>query len=125
MVVTINADDAKTLFLNEGKHPIRPTFPALVHYRRRRFNSVGVTPGNGEEWHKFRSGVLPLLKASVVEKYKARHEDVSRTFVEHIKDARNNENLIVEDIYQHILKFAIEGMCVIFFFVVQRWYWLY
>lgn len=111
MIVTINADDAKTLFLNEGKYPIRPTFPALVHYRKKRFNSVGVTPGNGEEWYKFRSGVLPLLRTNVVAKYEARHHDVAYAFVEYVKGVRNAD-FIVEDIYQHILKYAVEGGCI-------------
>lgn len=110
MVVTTNADDAKTLFLNEGKYPTRPTFPALVHYRKKRFNSVGVTPGNGEEWHKFRSGVMPLLKNNLVAKYESRHEEVARTFVKYIGGVRN-EDFVVEDIYQHVLKFAVEGSC--------------
>lgn len=109
MIVTINADDAKTLILNEGKYPFRPTFPALVHYRERRFNSVGITPGNGEEWYKFRSGVTSLLNPSVFAKYQKRHSEIAIDFVGYIKKVRNEKNFVVEDIYRHVLKFAVEG----------------
>lgn len=109
MIITINADDTKTLFLNEGKYPFRPTFPALVHYRKKRFNSVGVTPGNGEEWYKFRSGVTSLLNNSVVTKYKKRHNEIAADFVGYIKTVRDEKNYLVDDIYKHVLKFAVEG----------------
>lgn len=109
MVITIDADDAKTLYLNEGKYPVRPPFPALEHYRKKRFNSIGVVPGNGEEWYKFRSGVTPLLKNNLVQSYAKEHEAVADTFVEYIRVKRNN-NYILEDLFLHLLKFAIEGI---------------
>lgn len=108
-IVTINADDAKTLILNEGKYPYRPTFPALVHYRTRRFNTIGITPGNGVEWYKFRSGVTSLLNPSVFAKYQKRHSEIAVDFVDYIKTIRNEKNFLVEDIYRHVLKFAVEG----------------
>lgn len=112
IVVTVNADDARTLFLNEGKYPVRPPFPALLHYRKNRFNSIGVVPGNGEEWYKLRGGVTPLLKSSLVQSYSAEHESIANAFVEYIKIKRNNEG-ILEDLFQHLLKFSIEGTCCI------------
>lgn len=99
----------KTLFLNEGKYPVRPPFPALVHYRKKRFNSIGVVPGNGGDWYKLRSGVTPLLKNSLVQSYAEEHEAVANTFVEYIQIKRN-DNYVLEDLFQHLLKFAIEGI---------------
>lgn len=108
VVVTVNADDAKTLFLNEGKYPIRPAFPALVHYRKKRFNSLGVVPGNGEEWYKYRTGVTPLLKSSLVQLYLKHHEDIADAFVSYAKQKKGADGRLT-DVYQHILKYAIEG----------------
>lgn len=44
-VVTVDADDTRTMFRYEGRHPFRPSFPAVQHYRQKRFGSVGVVPG--------------------------------------------------------------------------------
>lgn len=124
MVITIDADDAKTLFLNEGKYPVRPPFPALVHYRRKRFNSIGVVPGNGEDWYKLRSGVTPLLKSSLVQGYSKEHKDVADTFVEYIGINRN-DNYILEDLFQHLLKFTIEGIFNAFQLSTHQWILMY
>lgn len=69
---------------------------------------MGVVPGNGEEWYRFRNGVTPLLKKSVVESYERRHEDVADGFVKYARGARNEEG-VLEDVFQHVLKFAVEG----------------
>jgi hypothetical protein len=45
MVVTVDADDARTIFQSEGKQPFRPPFPVLAHYRQKTFGSAGIVPG--------------------------------------------------------------------------------
>lgn len=42
MVVTTRPEDAKTMFANEGVHPVRVDFPALRLVRQRPFGSGGV-----------------------------------------------------------------------------------
>lgn len=108
MLISTDADHTEILFRNEGKLPIRPSFPALVHYRKNNFNSIGIVPGNGEEWYKFRKGVIPLLKSSVVKNYAGNHEEIADSFVKYIEKSRDN-NLILSDLYSHLIKFSIEG----------------
>lgn len=108
MLISTDADHTQVLFRNEGKLPIRPSFPALVHYRKNNFNSIGIVPGNGEEWYKFRKGVMPLLKSSVVKTYAGSHEEIADSFVKYITISRDN-NLILSDLYSHLIKFSIEG----------------
>lgn len=45
IVITSSADDTKTMFKHEGQRPHRPSFPALHHYRKNTFGSVGIVPG--------------------------------------------------------------------------------
>lgn len=107
IVITTNADDTEILCRNEGKYPIRPPFPALLHYRRKIYDSVGVVPGNGEEWYKYRQGVTPLLKANIVQSYKERHEGIAADFVGYVERNRNKA-FVLEDVFKHTLKYAIE-----------------
>lgn len=108
MVVTLDPDHTRLLFQNEGTKPERPPFPALLHFRQKRFSSVGVVPGNGEEWYKLRKGVTPLLKFQLIEPYKKKQKEIAETFIEYIKTYRD-ENFVLNDIFSHLLKFTIEG----------------
>ncbi|CAG9857711.1 unnamed protein product [Phyllotreta striolata] len=112
MVITTDADHTETLFRNEGLRPVRPPFPALYHYRKRTFNSVGVVPGNGEEWHKFRAGVNPLLKTGLLNAYQRQQENVAEAFVKYVK-SRSDEDGLLLDTYEHLMSFAIEGISVV------------
>lgn len=42
MVITTRAEDAKVMFSNEGRTPVRPGFPALNILRKKLFNSGGL-----------------------------------------------------------------------------------
>ncbi|KAJ3662902.1 hypothetical protein Zmor_007219 [Zophobas morio] len=112
MVVTLNPDDSRTLFQNEGRTPKRPAFAALVHYRTKAFNSVGVVPGNGEEWYKMRKGVTPLLQHQVINPYKKQQQEIAKIFTDYVKLHRG-ENFVLQDIYSHLLKFTIEAISVV------------
>lgn len=108
IVITTDADDVKTLFYNEGKLPFRPAFPALYHYRKNNFNSVGIVPGNGEEWYKFRSGVNSLLKTNFVKTYEDKHIEIAKNFCDYVIKNRN-DNFVLKDCFEHLLKYTIEG----------------
>lgn len=43
-VVTVDADDIRTMFHHEGRYPFRPPFPAVQQYRQKTFGSVGMVP---------------------------------------------------------------------------------
>lgn len=111
LVITTDADYTETMFRNEGIRPIRPPFPALYHQRKKCFNSVGVVPGNGDEWHKLRSGVNPLLKTTLVNAYKEQQLDVADSFVKYISEKRDKDNTLT-DLFEHLLKFTIEAISV-------------
>ncbi|KAJ4431876.1 hypothetical protein ANN_20482 [Periplaneta americana] len=44
-VVTVDAEDTRTMFRHEGRYPYRPPFPALHYYRQNTFGSIGIVPG--------------------------------------------------------------------------------
>ncbi|XP_075229095.1 putative cytochrome P450 49a1 isoform X2 [Lycorma delicatula] len=110
-VITTNADDTRTLFLNEGRKPHRPSFPALIHYRKNTFGSIGIVPGNGDEWYHFRQALLPLLKKNVIEAYKDRQQDVAVRFINYVQNKKDKNNLLT-DVFQHLLRFTIEAISV-------------
>lgn len=112
-VVTVDADDTRTMFRHEGRHPFRPSFPAVQHYRQKRFGSVGIVPGNGEEWYKFRAAILPLLQPRVVKAYADQHKQVARSFVDYIQMKINETSSeTINDICQDLMKFSIEAISV-------------
>lgn len=108
MFITTEADDGKVLFENEGKYPFRPTFDALIKYRKEKFNSIGVVPGNGCEWYKFREGFKPLLKLSIYQSYRQEHKKIAKSFLKYLVNQRD-ENDIIHDLLTHSMKFAIES----------------
>ncbi|XP_017780830.1 PREDICTED: probable cytochrome P450 49a1, partial [Nicrophorus vespilloides] len=112
MVVTLNANDAKAIYRAEGKFPRRPTFEALMHYRRKRFNSVGVVPGSGPEWQHFRKGIAPLLNQNIVNKYTKQLYNIGNNLVNYIGRNRNKDN-ILHDLFQHSMLYAIDCISIV------------
>ncbi|XP_019871673.2 cytochrome P450 CYP12A2-like [Aethina tumida] len=112
LVITTNADDTQLMYRNEGVRPHRPPFPALAHCRKKEFNSCGVVPGNGEEWYKFRTGVVSLLKPGVVSRYTQRHEIVAKNFIKYLDMQKDSSN-VVEDLFEHLQRFTIEAISVV------------
>lgn len=109
ILITIDADQTKSMYRNEGKLPNRPSFPALIDCRKKMFKSVGVVPGNGNEWYHFRGGVNPLLKTSLVSNYTDKHTVVAKDFIKYINKHKQNETDLLQDIFTHLLKYSIEG----------------
>ncbi|KAF4522679.1 hypothetical protein B566_EDAN010460 [Ephemera danica] len=112
MLMTTDADDARTLFQHEGKKPFRPPFPALVHYRQKTFGSCGIVPGNGDEWYHFRPAVNPLLKPQMVHSYWSRQQDIAEAFALHIEKIRGPQN-VVTDLNKLITKYTIEAISMV------------
>merc|ERR1712098_984118 len=57
IVHLFDAEDIKTLFLNEGMYPSRRSHTALLKLRQRQpdlYNSGGLLPTNGPAWSKIR-----------------------------------------------------------------------
>lgn len=108
MVITLDANHGRILANNEGKYPNRPSFPALLHYRKAVFKSTGVVPGNGTEWFKFRQAFNPLLKYNIVQHYKVIQTEIAKTFVQYIETTRDKD-CVMFDLYTHLLKYSIEG----------------
>ncbi|XP_063240685.1 probable cytochrome P450 49a1 [Bacillus rossius redtenbacheri] len=111
IVITVDAYDTRELFRHEGRYPYRPTFPALYHFRQKQFRSIGIVPGNGAEWHRFRAAVLPLLRPAVVQAYAARQDEVAGRLARHIRALRAADGLLT-DVFQFLLHFAVEAISV-------------
>lgn len=107
IVISTDANDARKLYQNEGKYPFRPPFPALYHYRKNNFNSIGIVPGNGEEWYLFRNAINSLLKPETYTAYQKKQKEIAESFVRYIQT--KNKNQILHDVFLHFLKFSIEG----------------
>ena len=73
---------------------------------------------NGEEWYKFRAAILPLLKKPVVQAYAHQQIKVAGTFVDYIQsNLEEGSSGYINDIFQHLLKFTIEGISMIHFYL--------
>ena len=44
MVLLFDPEDIRNMFRHEGKYPNRPTFDALIKYRKEKYNCVGIVP---------------------------------------------------------------------------------
>jgi len=44
IVLLFDPDDIQKMYQHEGKYPKRPTFEALIKYRKERHNCVGIVP---------------------------------------------------------------------------------
>ncbi|KAJ9594261.1 hypothetical protein L9F63_014317 [Diploptera punctata] len=100
IIVTVDADDTRTLFRHEGRLPHRPPFPALLHYRQHKFGSIGIVPGNGEDWYKFRAAILPLLRKQIFQAYIDQQKKVAETFVDYIQTnlKENSEGIFTKSL---------------------------
>ncbi|XP_054289462.1 probable cytochrome P450 49a1 [Macrosteles quadrilineatus] len=112
IVITKDADDTKVMYQHEGTRPHRPPFPALYHFRKHKFNSVGIVPGNGEEWYHFRRAMNILLNTSMLQTYKDKQQMIANRFTDYI-DRHKDENGNLFDLYPHLTKFSIESISVI------------
>uniref|UniRef100_A0A1B6MLQ6 Cytochrome P450 n=1 Tax=Graphocephala atropunctata TaxID=36148 RepID=A0A1B6MLQ6_9HEMI len=112
IVITVNADDTRTMYQHEGLRPHRPAFPALYHYRKNNFNSIGIVPGNGEEWYHFRRAINPILNTKLLQTYLERQQNVADRFVDYVEKQKNDDGLFT-DLYSHLLKFSIEGISIL------------
>ncbi|XP_050434640.1 probable cytochrome P450 49a1 [Adelges cooleyi] len=112
MVVTTRADDAKTMFTNEGKTPVRPGFPALNILRQKLFNTGGLISENGAEWYRLRKALAPLQTKQIYESYASKHHEVAVDFIDYIKKNRNNDNSL-QDVFYHMIKFSIDAISVV------------
>lgn len=108
VVVTTDAEDARTMYATEGRLPRRPTFPALLRYRLARYGTVGIVPSDGPEWHQYRAVANRLLAPDLVRAYQLQHQDIARAFVRHVRMSRSTEG-VLQDVYTHLLQFTIEG----------------
>jgi len=70
---------------------------------------------SGGEWYKFRSAILPLLQPHVIKADAKQHMQVASNFLDYIQmkiDESSSE--ILTDICQHLMKFGIKGMLLLF-----------
>ncbi|KAG8277544.1 hypothetical protein J6590_040551 [Homalodisca vitripennis] len=108
IVITVDANDTRTMYQHEGLRPHRPSFPALYYYRKKNFNSVGIVPGNGDEWYHYRKAITPILNTKLLQTYLDRQHVVANRFTDYIEKQKNEDGTLT-DLYSHLLKFSIEG----------------
>uniref|UniRef100_A0A1B6H6M0 Cytochrome P450 n=1 Tax=Homalodisca liturata TaxID=320908 RepID=A0A1B6H6M0_9HEMI len=112
IVITVDANDTRTMYQHEGLRPHRPSFPALYHYRKKNFNSVGIVPGNGDEWYHYRKAITPILNTKLLQTYLDRQHAVANRFTDYIEKQKNEDGTLT-DLYSHLLKFSIEGISIL------------
>ncbi|KAK4037016.1 hypothetical protein OUZ56_029060 [Daphnia magna] len=111
-VLLFNPNDIKTMFDHEGKYPQRPTFDALKDYRKRKYQTVGIVPDNGEEWYRMRQNVQVLLKLKTVHSYWNRQQAVAEEFSACLLPKTNADG-VIKDFVQHAFQYSLEAIGVI------------
>lgn len=100
------------MYRNEGRYPSRLSHRALLKYRIERpqlYNSGGLFPSNGEEWHRLRQAFQRiLLQFNIINNYIYSLEEVSEDVIGRIRNIRDDQNGEVVDFQKDLYKWAIE-----------------
>jgi len=82
LVLLFNPNDIQKMYKHEGKYPNRPTFEALIKYRKENHQCVGIVPDNGKEWYRLRQSIIEILHLKTVHSYWSRQKEVAQDFAQ-------------------------------------------
>lgn len=112
MILVFTPDSVQTIFQHEGKFPERPTFEALKKIRKQEYGAVGLVPGDGEEWYRWRQNVASLLKLKTVHSYWSKQQVVAKDFANSLV-SKTNPDGIIENFLPHSFLYALEAIGII------------
>ncbi|GFY09677.1 cytochrome P450 302a1, mitochondrial [Trichonephila clavipes] len=107
-------DDFVTIYRNDGKYPLRKSHQVIARYRRDRphlYNSVGLGPGMGAEWHYLRRMLPSGVGGNAYLPLRQQLEEVADDFVDLVQSNLDENNEI--DILPYMFRWAFESIGVI------------
>nr|AIW79956.1 cytochrome P450 CYP301B1 [Nilaparvata lugens] len=116
MVFLFDPRDIETIFRSEEKLPHRPSMPSLNYYKhvmRKDYfgEDAGVIAVHGENWYKFRRKVQqPLMQPKTAQLYIPSIEESADTFVERIRNIRDQNLEVPDDFLNEIHKWGLESI---------------
>ncbi|KAG5667203.1 hypothetical protein PVAND_015194 [Polypedilum vanderplanki] len=119
MIFIYKADDFETTSRAEGALPIRMSFDTLKYYRATKQSEVyaeygSLATSDGEKWYKTRSQVNPImLQPKVVQMYTKQIDEVSKEFVQIMRDIKDDKNEMPKDFKDYISRWSIESIATI------------
>lgn len=108
MVLLFDPEDIRNMFRHEGKYPNRPTFDALIKYRKEKYNCVGIVPDNGEEWYRLRKSIIKILRSKTVLSYWSQQKEVARDFAQTLASRARKD-----DFLRHAFLYSLEAVGVL------------
>ncbi|GBM21218.1 Cytochrome P450 302a1, mitochondrial [Araneus ventricosus] len=111
MLLLFRPEDIKKLFVNE-KHPQRPLFEALKHYRLKRkdvYSCAGMITENGEEWWRIRKPIQFIMNPAFPKIYFPHHAQIADDLVRFIDQKRDAQG-IVPDFLKVLYRFTEEAV---------------
>ncbi|CAG9837182.1 unnamed protein product [Diabrotica balteata] len=114
-------DDMEGLIRNTGPFPSRFIMDAIFHYRRKLRKdffkgNLGLALLQGEEWHKLRTIVNPILmQPKTVQQYTTRMDGVAKDLMKLIKHRvkSSGTNQTPDDFEKDLYKWALDSVAII------------
>lgn len=120
VVLSFDPDSFEKVFRTEGQWPIRRGLETFDYYRKHVRPDIfrgtgGLISENGEKWFEARSKVNPVfLQPKTVKMYVEKVDEVTKDFIDQIREIRNPETLEVPDTFgQNLKSWALESIGVI------------
>lgn len=116
IVYTFNPDHYKTIWRTESAWPRRQSLDVLAHYRDLRpevfkDRAAGLLSDNGEQWHKLRSVVTPVVMSPKITKSNMPEIDqIAREFVERIGSLRDGSDEMPANFMRELDMWALESV---------------
>ncbi|KAG5667202.1 hypothetical protein PVAND_015193 [Polypedilum vanderplanki] len=115
MIFIYKADDFETAFRAEGSWPVRLSLDTLKYYRDLKqskvyeeFGSLGTN--HGPNWQTTRSIINPImLQPKVVKMYTKQIDEISKEFVQIMRDIKDKNDEMPGDFYNYIKRWTVES----------------
>ncbi|KFB35467.1 cytochrome P450 CYP12F4 [Anopheles sinensis] len=119
IVLTFNPEDFEKVFRSEGVWPRRTGMDAFVYYRKNVRPELfkgygGLLAEQGEDWHKMRTIVNPImLQPKIIKLYIDKVDEVAREFMSIINELRDDKCELPADFNEWLNRWALETMGVL------------
>ncbi|XP_055595528.1 cytochrome P450 CYP12A2-like [Uranotaenia lowii] len=117
-LLSFSPDDCERVFRTEGQWPMRASLETFTYYRKELrkdvFKDMGLVTEHGEDWHKFRTIVNPvLMQPKTVNLYVDKLDEVAREFIGIMGSLRDEKSELPGNFNQWINRLAMEMMGVL------------
>lgn len=114
VVHSFNPDDFQVIFQNQGRWPDRPPNEFVCKYRNdhpEKYNSVGLSNAHGQEWHRLRMALAPvLLEMKNIAELATWQEEICNDFAEYVRWLRGPNTLEVDCVQDALSRLALESI---------------